>query len=67
MPRVKTTRTVKIALWALRLYLLLLLSLIVLKFTRVFLKTDTAAPATKARVQRSAAGDSARGAASERN
>jgi hypothetical protein len=36
MPRIKTTPTVKAALWALRIYLLVLLSLIVLKFTRVF-------------------------------
>jgi hypothetical protein len=36
MPRIKTTPMVKAALWALRIYLLVLLSLIVLKFTRVF-------------------------------
>ena len=36
MPRVKTTRTVRIALWALRIYLIVLLSLIGLKFVRVF-------------------------------
>ena len=36
MPRIKTTPMVKIALWALRIYLLILLSLIGLKFTRVF-------------------------------
>jgi len=36
MPRIKTTRMVNIALWALRIYLLILLSLIGLKFTRVF-------------------------------
>jgi len=36
MPRIKTTPMVKAALWALRVYLLILLSLIVLKFTRVF-------------------------------
>lgn len=35
MPRVKTTRTVRIALWALRIYLIVLLSLIGLKFLRV--------------------------------
>jgi len=40
MPRIKTTRTVRIALWALRVYLLILLSLIGLKFTRVFSHTD---------------------------
>ncbi len=32
MPRVKTTRTVRIALWAIRIYLLVLLTLIGLKF-----------------------------------
>ena len=36
MPRIHTTPTVKIALWALRIYLLVLLSLIGLKFARVF-------------------------------
>jgi hypothetical protein len=36
MPRIKTTRTVRFALWALRIYLLILLSLIALKFARVF-------------------------------
>jgi uncharacterized protein YbcI len=36
MPRIHTTRTVKVALWALRIYLLVLLSLIGLKFVRVF-------------------------------
>ena len=36
MPRIKTTPMVRIALWALRIYLLILLSLIGLKFTRVF-------------------------------
>jgi len=36
MPRIKTTPMVKAALWALRIYLLVLLSLIILKFTRVF-------------------------------
>lgn len=36
MPRINTTRTVRIALWALRIYLLILLSLIGLKFARVF-------------------------------
>ncbi len=36
MPRIKTTRTVRIALWALRIYLLVLLTLIGLKFARVF-------------------------------
>jgi hypothetical protein len=36
MPRIKTTPMVKAALWALRIYLLILLSLIVLKFAQVF-------------------------------
>jgi hypothetical protein len=36
MPRIKTTPMVRVALWALRIYLLILLSLIGLKFTRVF-------------------------------
>ena len=36
MPRIKTTPMVRIALWALRIYLLILLSLIGLKFVRVF-------------------------------
>jgi hypothetical protein len=51
MPRIKTTRTAKMALWALRIYLLILLSLIGLKFVRVFsssrnaTKPDGLAPA----------------------
>jgi hypothetical protein len=36
MPRIKTTPTVRIALWALRIYLLILLSLIGLKFARMY-------------------------------
>lgn len=36
MPRVKTTKTVRAALWALRIYLLILLGLIGLKFVRMF-------------------------------
>ena len=39
MPRIKTTPMVKAALWALRIYLLVLFSLIILKFTRVFSST----------------------------
>jgi hypothetical protein len=35
MPRVKTTRMVRIALWAIRIYLIILLTLIGLKFLRV--------------------------------
>jgi hypothetical protein len=36
MPRIKTTPMVRTALWALRIYLLILLFLIGLKFVRVF-------------------------------
>jgi hypothetical protein len=36
MPRIHTTRTAKAALWALRIYLLILLTLIAIKFARVF-------------------------------
>jgi hypothetical protein len=35
MPRIKTTPMVRIALWALRVYLLILLSLIGMKFVRM--------------------------------
>ncbi len=46
MPRIKTTRTVRIALWALRIYLLVLLSLIGLKFIRTYAgSAPTGAPA----------------------
>jgi hypothetical protein len=34
MPRIKTTPMVRVALWALRIYLLVLLSLILLSFIR---------------------------------
>jgi hypothetical protein len=44
MPRIKTTRTVKAALWALRIYLLVLLSLIGVKFVRVFSHSASAEP-----------------------
>jgi hypothetical protein len=47
MPRIKTTRTARIALWALRIYLLILLSLIGLKFARgVKNSTPTISPAS---------------------
>ncbi len=48
MPRIKTTPMVRIALWALRVYLLVLLALIGLKFARVFSghSKDAKAPAT---------------------
>jgi hypothetical protein len=36
MARIKTTPTVRFALWALRIYLLVLLILIGIKFVRVF-------------------------------
>jgi hypothetical protein len=61
MPRIQTTRTVRVALWALRIYLLVLLTLIGIKFARVFSaqKADnTAAPtaATAATTNSPAAG-----------
>jgi hypothetical protein len=51
MARIKTTRTVKVALWALRIYLLVLLTLIGVKFARVFsgsIKADQTAAAPPA-------------------
>lgn len=42
MPRIKTTPMVRIALWALRVYLLILLSLIGLKFTRMYSQSKSA-------------------------
>jgi hypothetical protein len=36
MPRIKTTATARVALWAIRIYLLILLALIGVKFVRVF-------------------------------
>jgi len=36
MPRIQTTRTVKIALFALRIYLIVMLVIILVKFVRVF-------------------------------
>ena len=36
MPRIQTTRTVKIALYALRIYLIVMLGLILIKFLRIF-------------------------------
>jgi hypothetical protein len=35
MPRIKTTRTVKVALFLLRVYLILMLALILVKFLRI--------------------------------
>jgi uncharacterized ion transporter superfamily protein YfcC len=46
MPRIKTTRTVRFALWALRIYLLILLVLIGIKFVRVFASSHKADNAT---------------------
>ncbi len=46
MPRIKTTPMVRFALWALRIYLLILLSLIGLKFARVFHSGNQPRPAT---------------------
>lgn len=48
MARIKTTRTVKFALWALRIYLLVLLTLIGIKFARVFSSTQGPETATAA-------------------
>ena len=48
MPRIKTTRTVRAALWALRIYLLVLLSLIGLKFVRMYSSSKQVAPAAAA-------------------
>jgi len=38
MPRIKTTPMVKLALYGLRIYLLVLLALILLKFIRTFMQ-----------------------------
>ncbi len=61
MPRIKTTPMVRIALWALRVYLLILLSLIGLKFTRMYSQSKqegkaVAAPAAGEAVKPSSAG-----------
>jgi hypothetical protein len=45
MPLIKTTPTARFALWALRVYLLILLSLIGLKFARVFSGSHAQDPA----------------------
>jgi len=57
MARIKTTQTVKFALWALRIYLLILLTLIGIKFARVFSaqKSDAAAAAPSAVITNSPA------------
>jgi hypothetical protein len=48
MARVKTTPMVRIALWAIRIYLLVLLTLIGLKFLRVSSATEKTPPPTAA-------------------
>jgi hypothetical protein len=48
MPRIHTTPTVRAALWAIRIYLLILLTLIGVKFVRVF--THAPKPADSAAV-----------------
>ena len=45
MPRIKTTPMVRAALWALRIYLLVLLCLIGLKFARMFSPAEPRAAA----------------------
>ncbi len=52
MPRIKTTPMVRIALWALRIYLLVLLSLIGLKFTRMYSQSKRASGATEPSVNK---------------
>lgn len=44
MPRIQMTRTVRIALWSLRVYLLILMLLIGLKFVRDFSAAPTSPP-----------------------
>ena len=44
MARIKTTPTFRFALWALRIYLLILLVLIGIKFARVFSSAHNQAP-----------------------
>jgi len=48
MPRIKLTPTVKIALWALRIYLLILITLIAIKFVRVLTSATDKQPAPPA-------------------
>ena len=57
MPRIKTTKTVRFALWALRIYLLILLTLIGIKFVRVFASShqpadEATSPSAKATTNR---------------
>ena len=51
MARIKTTPMVKFALWALRVYLLILLSLIGLKFYRTYHSGTEATPSAAAAIQ----------------
>ena len=45
MPRVRTTRIVKVALYGLIVYLVIMLSLIAVKFVRTYLRhSDSSAP-----------------------
>lgn len=46
MPRIHTTPTVRVALWAIRIYLLILLTLIGVKFVRVFVRARVVPPPT---------------------
>ena len=50
MPRVQTTPMVKVALYGLLVYLIVLLSLIMIKFVRTFMAHGTAPPATTTQV-----------------
>ncbi len=52
MPRIKTTRTVRVALWALRFYLLILLSLIGVKFVRLYSRSNTTPASSTREVER---------------
>ncbi len=48
MPRIEMTRTVRIALFVLRIYLIVLLGLIALKFVRTFTNSSPRAEAPAA-------------------
>jgi hypothetical protein len=47
MPRIQTTPTVKVALYSLRIYLIILLTLILIKFIRIFSAKPTASSGSK--------------------
>jgi hypothetical protein len=51
MPRIKTTPMVRIALWGLRIYLLLLITLIGVKFARMYHQSKSAGAAPQEAVQ----------------